>query len=70
MAQQPKTFGTLIRALAHHLELANNVLRADTGACLIALPDELKPHCAQLTKKQCQDVGGVFVGGPCPKTKA
>ena len=61
------TISSSTQALIRHLEDANAKLGYDTGACLITLPEESTPHCAELTKQQCEDVGGVFIGGPCLK---
>ena len=59
----------LISNLVKELEIANaknSALEEQTGACLISLSSGAKPQCGQLTKDQCNKVGGVFLGGDCP----
>ncbi len=41
-----------------------NVDNPNSGACIFTPPSG-RPQCLQLTVKQCQDIKGVYVGGPC-----
>jgi hypothetical protein len=61
-----RTDQEIIESLLKHLEKKSLASPGDpTGACIIT--SSTIPTCASITQSDCISIGGVWVGGPCPR---
>lgn len=65
MENEKQSTETVLSTALTLLEEANHAANAAGGACIYTPPSG-RPKCFQLTPQQCAQIGGSYVGGPCP----